>query len=324
MHLGHYDDETSFLCQWHIPQTHLMESWSDLRAYDGTISIIQPLIAPLYPSKTDHEILAFLLGQEDASNHEIVRQYWSTRHGAENFEEFWQRALEKGVVDKIGDAASFKLAASPFSPSGTLEGAAPSQPLSSSALEIVFRPDPSVWDGRFANNGWLQELPRPMTKLVWDNAAMISAATAARLGVSNGGIVKLLYRGRELRIPVWVLAGQADETVTVHLGYGRTRAGRVGNGVGFNAYAIRASDHPWFDSGLLVEKSGQTHLLVATSAHHTMESRALTKMHDEVIAGPGGEENAHDNRKLVRVADVQHFKEHPNFVKEMEAHKSAL
>jgi molybdopterin-containing oxidoreductase family iron-sulfur binding subunit len=145
------------------------------------------------------------------------------------------------------------------------------------ALEIVFRPDPSVGDGRFANNGWLQELPKPLTKITWDNVAMVSPATAERLGLTNEQVVELRYRERTVRAPVWIAPGQADNSVTVHLGFGRSRAGSVGNGVGFNAYALRTSAAPWFDTGLEMSPTGESHSLATTQQHFNMEGRELVR-----------------------------------------------
>ena len=144
-------------------------------------------------------------------------------------------------------------------------------------LEIVFRADPTVYDGRFANNGWLQELPKPHTKLTWDNAALLSPATATKLGVKPEQVVEIGYRGRQLRAPVWVLPGQAPGTITLHLGYGRTRAGRVGNGAGFNAYAVRTTAAPWSDHGVSVRTTGERYALATTQNQQTMEGRAIVR-----------------------------------------------
>ena len=150
-------------------------------------------------------------------------------------------------------------------------------------LEIVFRPDPTVFDGRFANNGWLQELPKPLTKLTWDNAAMLSPATARKLGLAVDGLnaeadlVDLRYQGRSLRMPIWILPGHAEDSVTVHLGYGRTKAGRIGDGAGANAYALRTSDAPHFGGGLEIRKVEGTQRLAITQHHHNMENRELVR-----------------------------------------------
>jgi Fe-S-cluster-containing dehydrogenase component len=165
------------------------------------------------------------------------------------------------------------------------------------ALEIVFRPDPTIGDGRYANLGWLQELPKPITKLTWDNAALISPATAQRLGFENGEVVELRYRGRTVKAPVWTLPGQADDTVTVHLGYGRTRAGRVGNGAGFDANLIRTSDAPWSGSGLELSKTGETQALACAQDHWSIDVNA-------------------EARHVVRSVTLEEYAKEPEAIKE--------
>ena len=199
VHLGLYEDETSALCHWHIPEAHALEAWSDTRAYDGTVSIMQPLIAPLYGGKSAHELLVALLGQPERSGYAIVRDYWQSQHHGEDFERFWRTALHDGLMPDT--ALPARATQSPSVP--TLAG----EQLSATpqGLELIFRPDPTVWDGRFANNGWLQELPKPLTKLTWDNAALLSPATAERLGLRNEEVVELRYQGRTVRAPVWIM-----------------------------------------------------------------------------------------------------------------------
>ena len=237
IHLGQHEDETAELCHWHIPQTHYLESWGDVRAFDGTVSIIQPLIAPLYEGKTAHELLSVLLGQAGRAPHGVVQDYWKGQKLGPNFEAAWESWLNDGVVagtalppKQVKLAPDFQARLSPNVPTGHNQG---------SGLEVVFPPDPTIWDGQFANNGWLQELPKPLTKLTWDNAAMLSLATAEHLDVKNGDVVRLRFQGREVAAPIWITPGHADDSVTVNLGYGRRRAGKVGSGIGFNAYAIR-------------------------------------------------------------------------------------
>ncbi|MBE7472455.1 MAG: TAT-variant-translocated molybdopterin oxidoreductase [Anaerolineales bacterium] len=285
VHLGLYEDETSELCQWHIPGLHFLEMWGDARAYDGTVSIIQPLIAPLYDGKSPYELLAVILGQSGVSNLDLVRNYWQEQNPGDDFETLWRTALHNGLMDDTALPTRSVSLQADF-------GSAPSAE-ESSGLEIVFRPDPSVWDGRFANNGWLQELPRPITKLTWDNAALISPATASRLGLVSDEVVELRYRERSVRAPIMVAPGHADDTVTVHLGYGRRRAGQVGNGVGFNAYALRTSEALWFDTGLEIVKTGETYPLVTTQLHFLMEGR-----------------------ELVRSASLAEYQAHPDFAQE--------
>ena len=243
--LGLYEDETSALCQWHIPETHPLETWSDARAFDGMATITQPLIEPLYGGKSAHELVAALAGSAVMNGYEIVRQYWITQHAGNEFEKFWRKSLHDGLVQ--GSAGSKPSLLAPQ------VRAVPS----ASGLELAFSPGPTIRDGRFANNAWLQELPQPFTKITWDNAALVSPATAKRLQLAHEDVVDLRYRGRSIRAPMWILPGQADDCVTVHLGYGRTRAGHVGNGVGFDAYALRTSDAPWGGPGLEMVKTGR-------------------------------------------------------------------
>ncbi len=272
-HLGLYQDETSALSHWNIPEAHALESWSDARACDGTVTIVQPLIAPLYDGKTAHEVLAAFTAHPDLSAYEIVRGHWQRRHGGGDFEAFWRKALHDGVVP--GTAAA-PVAVAPKA--GWQSALAPATaPPGEPGLELVFRADPSVYDGRFANNAWLQELPKVMTKLTWDNAALISPQTAERLHLQSEDVVELQYQGRKLRAPVWIDPGHAVDAVTVHLGYGRERAGTVGTGTGFNAYALRTSAAPWFGRGLQLRKTGDRYPLSRTQHHHSMEGRGLIR-----------------------------------------------
>ena len=285
IHLGLYQDETAVHCHWHIPEAHYLESWGDVRAFDGTVTIMQPLIEPLYGGRSALEILSAVLGDSERPGYEIVRGYWRThwpkRSSSGDFERDWEKALHDGfMADSTAEAE--KSVAVKMGWQGRPEPPAPA----ADELEIVFRPDPTIHDGRFANNGWLQELPKPMTKLTWDNAAFVSPATAQKLrsdanGRTNGGehgqaivdMVELNYAGRTIQAPVWILPGHADDSVTVHLGHGRTHAGRVGNGTGFNAYRLRTAAAPWFGTGLRIRKTGETYTLACTQMHHAMEGR---------------------------------------------------
>ncbi len=267
--LSLYDDETTALCNWHIPEAHFLESWGDARAYDGTVSMIQPLIAPLYQGKSAYEVLAALLGQPAAVTHDLVHDYWKAQRRSVSFEDDWQKALHDGLI-----------AGTAFPPKRVNLKAGWSDQISAlpraSGLEIVFRPDPTIWDGRFSENGWLQELPKPMSKLTWQNAAMMSPATAARLGLGSSEVADLRFRGATVRAPIWVMPGHADDSVTVHLGYGR-RSGRPESDAGFNAYALRHSDQPWFGYGVEIAKTGLRSDLVSTQNHFSMEGRHLIR-----------------------------------------------
>jgi molybdopterin-containing oxidoreductase family iron-sulfur binding subunit len=318
LHLGLHLDETAARCQWHVPESHYLETWGDARAYDGTVTIVQPLINPLYNSRSAIEMLAAFTEQPDRLGHDIVRDYWRQHHqqagGSGSFEHFWQKALQDGVVPETALPAK-KVTLRPDWAKEEGGGAT-----KGGNLEIAFRPDPTLFDGRFANNGWLQELPKPLSHLTWDNAALLSPATARKVGLNlppeetiggrfgwNGGergqtevpVVELKYRGRTVRAPAFILPGHADDTITVHLGHGRTRAGRVGNGTGFNAYALRTAQAPWFDGGLEVRKTNERYVLSSTQMHFGMEERAP-----------------------VRSTNLEDFKKNPRFAKLLTAGKA--
>jgi molybdopterin-containing oxidoreductase family iron-sulfur binding subunit len=289
-----YEDETSALCQWHIPTKHYLESWGDGRAYDGTITLTQPLILPLYDDRSPYELLAAMLGQSGLDDYDVVREYWANAGliAGNEFEDFWKEALYNGFIadtDLPAKTVSATL-------SGLEAGEAAEAP--AEGLELVFRPDPSIWDGRFANNGWLQELPKPLTKLTWDNAALMSLATATRLGLDSEDVLELSFAGRQVAAPVWILPGHADEAITVHLGFGRERVGRVGNGVGFNAYALRTSEAFWFGTGLEVNAVDEDYPLASTQNHYVMEGR-----------------------DLVRAGPLETFREDPAFVHHLGGHE---
>jgi molybdopterin-containing oxidoreductase family iron-sulfur binding subunit len=269
--LGLYEDETSLLCHWHIPQAHELESWGDARAFDGTVSVIQPLIAPLYAGKSEVDFLAVVNGQASKPSHDVVHDYWQAqRPNVDRFDAYWEKTLRDGVV---ADSALPPKQVALKQGIGVESPAVPAQ-----NLEIVFRPDHTIWDGRFANNGWLQELPKPLTQLTWDTVAMFSPKTAERLGMKTEDAVELKYQGRTIVAPAWVMPGHADESATVFLGYGRTRAGRVGTGTGFDAGWIRPLATPWIGTGLEVRKTGERWALASTQTQNTMEGREPVRL----------------------------------------------
>jgi MoCo/4Fe-4S cofactor protein with predicted Tat translocation signal len=302
IHLGLYEDETAEQSHWHIPEAHFLESWGDARAFDGTVGTIQPLIAPLYDGKSACELLAVLLGDSGRTGHEIVRDYWKSQRTEKNFEAFWETSLHDGMM--AGTVLAPKTVA--LKPDF---GSTAAQTPAEGGLEISFRPDPSIWDGRFSNNGWLQELPKPVTKLTWENAAMLSPATARRLNVTNGDVVELRYRGRIVKAPAWVVPGHADESVTVHLGYGRTRAGRVGTGAGFNAYELRTSGEAWSATGLEVQKTSERARLATTQHHHIIEKDGQ-EIEEESAAA--------EERELLRAGTLEEFQKNPGFARDPE------
>jgi len=287
VHLGLYEDETAASCQWHIPEPHPLETWSDARAFDGTATILQPLIAPLYNNgKSIHEFVDELLGKSGRKSHDIVREHWAATVPSPTMETSWKRWLNTGVVE--GTASRLKTV-TPTMPRDGWKFSSPGL----AGLELMFRPDPTVWDGRFANNGWLQECPKPVTKLTWENALLLSPATAQELGLTTHDVADLTVDGRTARAPVWVQPGHPDASATLHLGYGRRRAGKVGSGLGVNAYAVRGAGS--FLAGLEIRKTGETHKLATTQDHHSMEGRPI-----------------------VRAATLEEFRDKPEFAREME------
>ena len=274
VHLALHDDETSASCEWHIPEAHPLESWGDLRAFDGSAAIQQPMILPLYGGRTALDVVSALGGHPGVSNLQILKDYWKTQHPGDDFDDFWAKSLHDGLVERT---ASKPVAVSAKPPEGGFSVGSGGDS-GGTDQEIVFRPDSTVWDGRFSNNGWLQELPKPITKLTWDNAALLAPKTAKLLGVSNEDVIELRVGERTLQAPVWILPGQAEGSVTVHLGYGRTHAGRVGNGAGVNAYAVRTSAAPLVGPLVAIRKARGENIPLATTQHHqNMEGRDLVR-----------------------------------------------
>ena len=269
--LGHSVDETSSGAEWHVPLAHYLESWGDARAVGGTLSVVQPLILPLFGGRSPVEVLGLMVGDKDRPGHDIVRDTWKPILGEAEFDRKWNRVLHDGllagselaeVVPNVSGGAFAELARATGSASG---------------LEIVFVPSPALHDGRFANDGWLQELPDPLTKLTWDNPALVSPKTAEMAGLANAELVRLDYAGRSLELPVWILPGMADGVVALTLGYGRKRAGRIGSEVGFDTFKVRASRAPGFDSGVTLSKLGRTYPLSGTQDHGSMEGRPIVR-----------------------------------------------
>ena len=289
-HLSLHQDETSRLCEWHLPEAHYLESWGDTRAFDGTASIVPPLIEPLYEGRSAHELMTVLTGGREAPPEAIVRGYLAAHRralgsaAAGDFEDFWQTAVHDGVV---AGSAHPPLAVS--LKEGWEKHLGPSA-APAGGRELTFQQDPTLYDGRFVNNDWLQELPKPITRLAWDNAALMSPKTARELGVglgdyAHGGehggyhqpVVELQVGECKVTAPAWIVPGHADGSVTVYLGGGRRNAGKVGDGVGFDAYALRTTEHPWFAGGLKVNKTDQTHLLCCVQEHHLMQNREVVR-----------------------------------------------
>ncbi len=242
------------LCHWHVPEAHYLESWSDVRAFDGTVTILQPLIAPLYAGKTAHEMLAAFSAEPERTRarHRPGRLEAESAGGGD--EAVWRKALHDGVVEGSASPAKAVDAARVSPPRR------PAPPAADGSLELLFRPDPTIGDGRYANNGWLQELPSPLTKLTWDNAALIAPATAAAARRHDRGRRRAdAERPHGARRRSGSCPGRPTGRVTVHLGYGRTRGGRVGNGAGFDAYALRDERRPVGGPGLAAREDRRAH-----------------------------------------------------------------
>ncbi|HVD93604.1 MAG TPA: TAT-variant-translocated molybdopterin oxidoreductase [Vicinamibacterales bacterium] len=325
-----YHDETSQYCHWNLPEAHALESWSDARAYDGTVTVMQPLIAPLYDGRTQQEVLAACIdAQSGKSSHDLVKDYWTRAQGGKvggyaitdasgqafkSADSFWKHVLHDGWIpgtgvrgassnarDAEGRGASREsrgadtgLSAAPAPATGAASPSSPGAPPASQlaprppdaagaaspgGLEIIFRPDPTLWDGRFANNGWLQELPKPLTKITWDPTAWVSPRLAEEKRLADGDIIELKYRGNTAKLPVAVMPGHPDNSVTVFFGYGRKIVGRVGAAPEdvakeFDVYRLRTSDALWFGSGLEISKTGGRYVIARTQEHHLMEGRA--------------------------------------------------
>jgi molybdopterin-containing oxidoreductase family iron-sulfur binding subunit len=335
VHLGHYEDETAARSHWHLPEAHFLETWGDVRAADGTVTIMQPLIAPLYSGRSVLEVVAALGEGGGRPAYDLLREHWAAQTGLSTerpapaappvpvtepaapavaegevveaaaapdeppvtaapvplpspFDREWRRWVHDGVVPDTAFPARAVVLQPNFANAVAPAG------VPAEGLEIAFRPDATVFDGRFANNAWLQELPKALTRLTWDNPALIAPATAARLGLENGDAVTLTRGERAVRLPVWILPGQPADTLTLSLGYGRTRAGGTANGIGWNVNPLRTADALDAAAGVELAAAGDSVELASTQDHWSLEGRAL-----------------------VRVATTAEFAANPQFAREM-------
>ncbi len=302
--LGYYEDETFAASTWHLPMAHYLESWGDARTGDGTLVSVQPLIAPLFGGLTELEVLARLGGLESANPYDLTRDTFKAIAGADGFEDKWRKFLHDGFLPGAG----FKPVEARFSPeqaAGVLNAAVVSPSPGKDNLEVVFHRDYRMDDGRYNNNGWLQELPDPITKATWDGLVLISRKTAEELGVQNQDVVEIELGGRKVQGPIWIQPGLADYSLGLALGYGRLSsdaggAGRVGHGVGlYNAYQLRTTNGAHFAVGAKLRKAGPNYVLATTQEHGSMEGRPI-----------------------VREANWQEYRQHPRFARNMdlEAH----
>jgi len=309
-HLGSHLDETGQISHWHIPAAHFLESWSDARAYDGTVSVVQPLIDPLYGGKTAHHVFQSLLNEPMLSPYEAVRETWKPVVKGD-FESGWRKALHQGWIEDT---------AYPVVPNKTIEslGNVP-VPAGKENIEIIFRPDPNVYDGRWSNVGWLQELPKPVTNLSWDNAAIVSGATLTKLGLVEDDIVELTVAGRKVKAPVIVAPGHPDNSVTVHLGYGRQFAGRVGSGAGFDAYLIRTAASPFYAVGTIKKVEGKWGTAITKS--HFQDHRGKTFGQQGNGNNSLEADEAITERGIIRYATLAEYKANPGFANEGPGHE---
>ena len=308
-HLGSHLNETGLVTEWHINGAHYLESWSDTRAYDGTASVIQPMIDPLYGGKTAHDVIQSMLDQPDLTAYEVVRKTWQASLGAGDAEHAWRKILHDGMVG--GTAFEPKTVSAQI---GDLQATSPNA--ADGTVEVIFRPDPNVYDGRYANVGWLQEIPKPVTSLSWDNAALMSYRTLSKFKLAEQDVIAIESNGNTVLAPVMAVPGHPDDAVTVYLGYLRPHGGRVAGGLGFNAYSIRTSNALLFAPGATIKNTGKTYEFAVTKSHYTD--------HRSVMAGGDGsgthslEGNEALTRGIVRYATLDEFKENSNFAHEEE------
>ncbi|HEY2391340.1 MAG TPA: TAT-variant-translocated molybdopterin oxidoreductase [Candidatus Angelobacter sp.] len=292
-----YKNETTDHMHWHVPETHYLEAWSDARAYDGTTTVIQPMIMPLYEGKNAHEVLAFFTDQVGTSSYDVVQTYWKSQHPTADFEAFWRTSVHDGFVK--GSASSAKQVAPKIAALSPQVASDPNR------IEVAFRPDPTIYDGSFINNAWLQETPKPLSRNTWDNVAMVSPAMVQawklnQLSDQNDHqsdaqrVLEVEFQGRKVEVPYWPQPGHPDNAITLFLGYGQTKTGRVGAGTGYDAYKVRPSANQYAGSGVTINVSKDKYWDIAvTQGHFTM-----------------------DDREPVKVANLEEFLKNKNFAHE--------
>lgn len=271
--LAEDENETWLASDWRLPMAHSLECWGDARALDGTISFQQPMIEPLYGGRSVLEVAAMIAGREPAKGYDLISAYWSAQWPAAEREKRWNASLFEGIVADV-KAAIVSVAVDAKKVMAAEAGRIQSV---RAGLEAAFYPSHSAYDGRFANNAWMQEAPDPMTKVVWDNVALISKKTAGALDLRDGDLVVLSKGTQEIEVPVMVQPGHADDSISLFLGYGRAACGRVGQGVGHRVEALRTTDHFFCVSQVDLKKTGETYQIVTTQEHHRMEGRPIVR-----------------------------------------------
>ncbi len=308
--VGSHFDETAEYSKWHVAESHFLETWGDVRAFDGTISVIQPLIAPLYHTHSAFDVLTAFSDKPGVTAYDAVRERLKAAAGTADPEKFWRKTLNDGVIANTTYAPI--AVAMKFNPASL----APAKTPAAGQIEFIFRPDSNVHDGRFANNGWLQELARPVTKITWDNAALVSPRLSEKLqltqrAAARGGehgqivsnVINISISNSKVTAAAWIVPGQADDVVVLPLGYGRKKAGYTGSNKGFNAYVVRASGAPWIVAANadVIKKTGDEYPLACTQYHFQMEGRK--------ILATGTLEEYKKNPKFAHEGDEQPSKE---------------
>ncbi len=301
VHLSLYRNETTRASQWHLHGAHYLESWGDARAFDGNSSLSQPLLAPLYGGRSAHELVALFTDTPEMTPYEALSTYWQQNgHAAGDFGANFRKWLHDGIIPNTASAART------VSVNGT-SAKLPAK-LSKDTIEVVFRPDPTIYDGRFANNAWLQECPKPVIRLEWDNAAMMSIDTATNHGFNQEDVVRITVDGRAVEAPVLVVYGMPDNSITLHLGYGREFAGRVGNDFGFNPYVIRSSKAPAIATVQKIEKTGGSYKLAVVQNFTLIDAHGKKQFENRSVQGSEA-----INRDIIRVASYDEYKKDPHF-----------
>jgi len=309
VHLSLYNDETSLRCGWHLPRAHSLESWGDGLAWDGTVTLQQPLIEPLYGGRTPLEVMATVLAEAAPNGYDIVRGTAAISFDGGDFETNWKRALHDGVIDGTRrPPATIELDGSRLAGAGAdlaalVAAAAPT----AQRPELVLTADRKLYDGRWANNAWQQELPDAITKTTWDNVLQVAPPTARKFGLSEGDVVEVSAAGAVVELPVSLVPGQAAATLTAALGYGRTAAGTVGNGVGSDVYRLRSTSSPWLVPEVDLRKTGRNITLASTQDHFAIDAIGFGARNSRIST-------------LVREADINHYLADPEVFHHMDHH----
>lgn len=292
--LSSHADKTTKLAKWQVPLSHFLESWGDVASADGTLGVVQPLIRPLYKSQSLTAFMHLIATGTFQKDYDVVKETWKGLLKTATLGKPWRRVLHDGVWGK-----SPQTVANPGMKKDAIMAAINKLPnnvvsLSSTNLEVVVHASSTMYDGRYANNGWMMECPDPVTKLAWDNAALIGPDTAKELGVKSEDMITLSVNGIDFDTVAFIMPGQAKYVISLELGYGQNGVGRIADGAGFNVNSIRTVAHNYSAQNVSVQRRPDTYPLANTQDHGSME-----------------------NRPIVREATLEEYKEEPNFAPEM-------